>query len=143
MVQTVVVDASIIVKWFITEKYSDLALKIREKFVDQKIQLYTPSLFFYETLNALKYSNMFSAEELQDARKSLENYGITQVPFNGEFAKRTLEIAHKYDVTIYDASYIALSDILDALAWSADKKLVEKVQSDFHDKFLYISNYKD
>lgn len=134
----IVIDASVVVKWFINEKYSEFALKIRDRLVDGQLDLLSPSLLHYEVLNALKYSKLFKKEELESAACSLENYGIIQVPLNGEYAQKVVNLARVYDLSIYDAAYVGLADILDVQAYSADKKLVKKVSKDYGDKFLFI-----
>lgn len=135
----IVIDASVVVKWFINEKYSELALKIRDRFVEGQLDLLSPSLLHYEVLNALKYSNLFNLGELTKAASSLENYGIIQVPLNGEYAQKVVELSENYNLSIYDAAYIGLADILDVHAYSADKKLVDKVHKDYGERFLFIS----
>jgi predicted nucleic acid-binding protein len=52
----IVVDASVAVKWFVEEEFSDLALKLRDMHVNGLVDLVAPSLMPYEVLNALKYS---------------------------------------------------------------------------------------
>ena len=136
--QQFVVDASIVVKWFISEKYSELALKFRNSFIDGQFSLFSPSLLHYEVLNALKYSNLFNNTELEMAATSLENYGIIPVPLNGSYAKKVVGLAKIFDLSIYDAAYVGLADILDIQAYSADQKLVNKVSKDYGKIFLFI-----
>ena len=135
----IIVDASLVVKWFITEEYSNLALEIRDRFVNGQLELFAPSLLQYEVLNALKYSNLFSLDNLVDAVTSLENYGIIQVPLNGDYAQKTLKLAVDHNISIYDAAYIGLTDVLGICAYSADKKLVDTVNKDYSNKFFFIT----
>ncbi|MFX1514764.1 MAG: type II toxin-antitoxin system VapC family toxin [Promethearchaeota archaeon] len=138
-IQKIVVDASLVVKWFISEEYSNLALEIRDHFVEGQIELYAPNLLHYEVLNALKYSNLFSRENLADAVTSLENYGIIQLPLNGEYAQKTMQLAVEQNISIYDAAYVSLTDVMGIIAYSADKKLVDTVQKDYGKAFLFIT----
>ncbi len=138
--QQLVVDASIVVKWFIREKLSDLALQLRDSFVDGQFKLFSPSLLHYEVLNALKYSKLFLTSELELAATSLENYGIILVPLNGSYAQTVVNLALKYDVSIYDAAYVGLADILDIQAYSADQKLISKVSKDYARSFLFLED---
>ena len=135
----IIVDASLVVKWFITEEYSNLALEIRDRFVNGQLELFAPSLLQYEVLNALKYSNLFSLDNLVDAVTSLENYGIIQVPLNGDYTQKTLKLAVDHNISIYDAAYIGLTDVLGICAYSADKKLVDTVNKDYSNKFFFIT----
>ena len=138
-IQKMVVDASLVVKWFISEEYSNLALEIRDHLVEGQVELYAPNLLLYEVLNALKYSNLFSRENLADAVTSLENYGIIQLPLNGEYAQKTMQLAVEQNISIYDAAYVSLTDFMGIIAYSADKKLVDTVQKDYGKAFLFIT----
>ena len=138
--ERIVVDASIVVKWFINEQYSDLALTIRDRFVDGQLELLAPDLLHYEVLNALKYSNFFSKDNLANAATSLENYGIIQFPLIGDYAQKVVKLAEVYNLSIYDAAYIGLTDILDVCVYSADKKLVDKILIDYGKKIFFITD---
>ncbi|UCE14102.1 MAG: type II toxin-antitoxin system VapC family toxin [Candidatus Heimdallarchaeota archaeon] len=139
----IVVDASLVVKWFISEKYSQLALEIRDHFVNGEIELFAPNLLQYEVLNALKYSNLFSRENLAEAVTSLENYGIIQLPLNGEYAQKTMTVAVEHNISIYDAAYVGLTDVMGICAYSADKKLVDTVQKEYGKSFLFITTIEE
>lgn len=140
LMKKVVVDASLVVKWFITEEYSNLALEIRDRFVNGQLELLAPNLLHYEVLNALKYSNLFSLDNLADAITSLENYGIIQVPLNGDYAQKTMKLSVDHNISIYDAAYVGLTDVLGICAYSADKKLVDTVHKDYKKKFFFITS---
>ena len=56
----VVVDASIIVKWFVEEEGSDKSLKLRDRYIEGEIRIIAPELMIFETLNALYYKRLFS-----------------------------------------------------------------------------------
>ena len=126
--ERVVADASVLVKWFIFEEDSDKALKLRDMHVNGEICIAAPELLPFEVLNALKYSRLFTLDELREAGKALSKYGIELYPLVGELAEETVEIAVKKDITIYDASYVALARQLDTVLYTADKKLVNKVK---------------
>ncbi|MGB9895581.1 MAG: type II toxin-antitoxin system VapC family toxin [Thermoproteota archaeon] len=55
---TVVVDASVIVKWFVEEENSDNAIKIRDKYIEGEIKLVAPEIITFEVLNALYYKKL-------------------------------------------------------------------------------------
>ncbi|MGB9760741.1 MAG: type II toxin-antitoxin system VapC family toxin [Thermoproteota archaeon] len=55
---TVVVDASVIVKWFVEEENSDKAIKIRDKYIEGEIKLVAPKIITFEVLNALYYKKL-------------------------------------------------------------------------------------
>ena len=49
-----VVDSSIVTKWFLNEKNTDIAIEIRDRFATNQIKLAVPTLLFYEVMNALR-----------------------------------------------------------------------------------------
>ncbi|MFX1238120.1 MAG: type II toxin-antitoxin system VapC family toxin [Promethearchaeota archaeon] len=84
-------------------------------------------MLYFEVLNALKYSNLFNYDELNDAGESLENYGFIVIPLKNEVRKNSIEIAINHDLSIYDASYIGLSLVLDCFFYTADQKIIKKL----------------
>jgi len=125
----IVIDASVVVKWFIEEIDSDKARFLRDKFIDGKIELIIPSLLYFEVLNALKYSQLFDPTELDDAGESLENYGFNVITIKKEICKHMIKVAVEHEMSIYDASYVGLSIGLGKLFCTADEKIIEKLPS--------------
>ena len=125
--EEIVVDASVVVKWFLAEEDSEKALKLRDDHVSHKVILSAPTLMIYEVLNALKYSKVYSGEELSLIAKSLNGYGFKLYQLEGNLKERTIKTAAKHDLTIYDASYIALAEHLNTKLYTADNELAEKV----------------
>lgn len=55
-----VLDASVILKWFLEENGSNKALKIKESHVAGTSTITTPDIVIYEVGNALRYEPEFS-----------------------------------------------------------------------------------
>lgn len=66
-----VLDASVIAKWFKEEKHSDLALKIRDGFYEGVHEIIVPDLLIYEISNVLRFDKKFNSELIRDAINSL------------------------------------------------------------------------
>jgi predicted nucleic acid-binding protein len=126
--KTISIDASIIIKWFVEEEYSDIALKIRDDYVDQEIDIVIPELAYYEVLNALRYSNVFGMDELKKIGETLEDYQFLRISLRGMYLQKTVERALKHGVTIYDAAYIAIGDVRGCEVYTADEKLLAKME---------------
>ena len=135
--EKVVVDASIVVKWFLEEKYSDKALQLRNDYVRGLIGLVAPSLLEYEVLNALRYSGVYSVEELEKIGLALNKYGLEAYELSDKVKEETVRLALSKDITIYDASYLALAMHLGTKLYTADNELIEK----FPDTAVHIENY--
>ena len=124
----IVVDASVVVKWFIEEKYSKEALMIRDSFIEGLVDIVVPSLLYFEVLNALKYSGAFGEDELKKVARILEDYQFTLYELEGAYAEKAVEIAMRKGITIYDASYVALALIEGVDLYTADEKLLTKTE---------------
>ncbi|MEM4576697.1 MAG: type II toxin-antitoxin system VapC family toxin [Candidatus Nezhaarchaeales archaeon] len=131
MSMAVVVDASVLVKWFVIEEGSEEALEIRDKYVSGEVRLIAPELLIFEVLNALYYKRLFSLEEMREVAEALDAYSFDLYPLKGDYAKKTLEIAYENNVTIYDASYLSLALIKGTLMYTADVKLWEKLKDKY------------
>ena len=134
-----VIDASVVTKWYIEEDYSSQALALRNDYVKRRVDLASSQLLPYEVLNALKRNPEFGPEDLRTVAKSLQKATLPLYPILGELADSTIEMAVKYGITIYDSSYIALADFLGSTAFTADEKLLAKVGKTA--AFSHISNY--
>jgi predicted nucleic acid-binding protein len=124
--QKAVVDASVCAKWFLDEDYSENARLLRDSFVKGRLDISVPSLLFYETLNALRYSRLYDEKELGLAAESLSKYGFDVWGPKGEVYNETAHLSIGHDVSVYDASYISLSILLHAPFYTADRELLEK-----------------
>jgi len=102
--EKVVVDASVVVKWFVEEEYSKEALMLRDSYADGVIDLIAPSLLCFEVVNALKYSGAFGEDELKEVLRALDDYQITLFDLEGGYGEKAIEIAMRKGVTMYDAA---------------------------------------
>lgn len=60
----VVLDASVILKWLVTEEDSAAALRFRNRHATGEERIVVPSLLFYEVANVLRYHQTLPDEEL-------------------------------------------------------------------------------
>lgn len=61
----VVVDVSVVVKWFTQEDYRGQAVALRDAHIQGMIMLVAPDLLVYEVSNALRYNPALTAEDLK------------------------------------------------------------------------------
>jgi len=123
----VVIDASVVVKWFVREEWSEEAEALRDDYAAGSIDLASPAIMPFEVLNALKYSGAFGEDELVEASEILEDLQVTLYELKGDYARETVKLAMRKGITIYDASYVALAIVRDCVLWTADEKLLRKV----------------
>ena len=123
--QKVVADASIVAKWFLEEEFSEEARRLRDSFVTGRLTISVPCILFYEALNALRYSGLYSEEELALAARALSKYGFDTWEPKGKLYEETAKLSLKHDVSVYDASYIMLALHLKATLYTADSELIQ------------------
>lgn len=140
--ENLVVDASVIVKWYVMEEHREQALKLRDDFVEGKLTLTAPSLMPYEVLNAVKRAKKdISIETLGTVIESLTLYGIILHELRGELARLTVKTAIENEVTVYDAAYIALAKLSGTILYTADEKLKESLKNVYQEYVVHIKDY--
>lgn len=137
----IVVDTSVVVKWYIPEQHHEHARALRDTYLDGTCDLVAPALMPFEAVNALKYSGHYEGERLEEASQSLSEYGIELVRFNN--VGPVAEIATSLDITIYDAAYIALAQKLDTTAYTADGNLLDDLEGDYSELTEHIRTYSE
>ena len=136
--QKAVADASIVAKWFLEEDFSDESRQLRDSFVTGNLTISVPSLLFYETLNALSHSGLFREEELILAARALSRYGFDVWEPKGKTYEQSAMLSLKHDISVYDASYLALALYLKVTLYTADSEIIKK----FPENTRHISTYK-
>ncbi len=106
--QTQIVDASVVVKWFLEEEDSEKARELRKDSQEGKIKLVVPELLFLEVLNVLQRKGGTEAE-VQEAQKILWDMQFEIIPLDKIILTKTIELSIKYRLTIYDALYAAIA----------------------------------
>lgn len=136
----VVPDASVVVKWFVPERDHRIARDLRDDYLDGVHELLAPDLLPFEVVNALRYSGHYAGRRLEVAAEAIGDYGIDLRPFAASGQVAT--VAEAVDVTVYDASYIAIADDTEGVLYTADRRLVEAVGgSPYEDRVAALSEY--
>lgn len=138
--EIVVVDASVVTKWFVQEEYSTNALKLRDDYTNRLTDIAAPELLPFEVINALRYNPEFGEKDTKESAKALERYSLWLSPILGKLAVKTIENALKYGITIYDSSYMSLADLESKTFYTADEKLLAKLKD--NPRVRHISEYK-
>jgi len=140
--EEIVVDASVIAKWYIIEDLRENALKIRNDYIDGRLRLSTPFLMPFEVLNAARYARKdISPKELREVAESLTLYGIKFYELRGEYARETVEVALENEITIYDACYVALAKYLQTVMYTSDQNLIIELKENFRGYVKHIKDY--
>ena len=121
------VDASVAVKWFVPEKHYEEALRLRDAYLDGRVDLVSPGLVVYEVANALRFHRVYklSLEDIVSAVKDIVDLGVVR-RLTLEAWLRAVELSVNMGVSIYDAVYGAMTLILNDVLITSDKILYEK-----------------
>jgi len=123
-----ILDASVILKWFMKEDNSAKAMALKEAHIIGKFTIAVPDIILYEIGNALRYEPEFSIKEVNRCLEELYALNLDIVAPLPDILNLITEIAYHYDITFYDASYIALARELGFQFVTADEKLYSKVK---------------
>ena len=121
-----VVDASVVVKWFVSEENSTEALTLRDAFVGAQLELFAPSLMPFEVVNAL-YRASDEERFLLESSKSLAKYGIHLQGLSGPLLEKVVRTERRNGVSVYDASYLALAEHIGCMLYTADQDLLKRL----------------
>ncbi|MBI3023134.1 MAG: type II toxin-antitoxin system VapC family toxin [Thaumarchaeota archaeon] len=139
--EEVVVDASVVVKWFVEEEFEKEALKLRDSYVEGAISLSSPALMPFEVMNGLQVANN-NEQFLTDATESLTQYGIRLFLPLGPYLSDTMKVSGRSSVSTYDASYVALAERLGCLLYTADTELINRLSVDDKKYVRHISDFR-
>jgi len=131
-----VLDTSVVLKWFKEERYAKIALKIKDEFVKGVHEIVVPDLILYEMANAMKYTEGFNTKLIKDSLTNFVAMDINIVTPTEEVMNLAIELAYKYGITIYDSVFVSLAKLIDATFVTADETLYEKVKDLKFVKFI-------
>ena len=123
-----IVDASVAVKWFFQEIYSDKALILLENLQKNKIKVFAPELLLYEVGNALGKGKRLDRERVLGALHVLFQSRIKFFPMEESLMEIAVRFMLEYDITFYDASYGALAFSLGIPLLTANPKDQKKIK---------------
>lgn len=121
----IVLDASVLLKWFLQEEDQPQALHYRDRHLQGRDIVAVPELAFYEIANILTIQTDLPTSEIEENIHQLWDYGFEVASFVE--IPEVIETARRYQVTIYDATYVALAKVLKCSFVTADNRLVKKL----------------
>lgn len=121
-----VLDSSVLVKWFKQEQGTEKALQIREAYINEEIEVAIPDLVYYELSNVLRYDESLNKKQVQKAIQSLRGMEFQVIAPFEEYNDDMIEESIQKDITIYDSAFYTLSKLLDAEMITSDQELASK-----------------
>lgn len=134
-----VVDASVVIKWFIPEVHSESAKSL----LTDEYNLSAPELLLPEVGNILWKKHRLGELEATEAREILLD--IRRIPLRiapmSAHIENALAIAVQYQRTVYDSIYLALAVHLGNRFVTADRKLVNAlVETQLAENIVWVEN---
>jgi predicted nucleic acid-binding protein len=125
-----VLDTSVVLKWFseFGENDLDRSLQLRTTLLNGSVFLVVPELLFYELANALRYNPRFSPKDVEGAVSSVLDMGLDVRAVEQETLREAINLAYRYNGTVYDTYFLALSIREGKPLITADYKFTEKLK---------------
>jgi predicted nucleic acid-binding protein len=140
-VTTVVVDASVAVKWCLPLRREELVAEAEELLASSRrdeVRFLVPDLFWVELANALwkavRRAEM-SSDNAASAMSFMRDLGIATLP-SLDLVPQALDLAISHSRTVYDSLYVALAIQSDSELITADERLANALAARFPVKWL-------
>lgn len=134
-----VIDASVAIKCFFWEEGTEESLKL----LDYIISFYAPDFFLMEIDSVITKKvrrRELQIEEASKKRKQLRKLPFKLIPYR-EIEEFAFELAAKFSITLYDASYLATAIDYEAKLYTADLRLFNGVSSTPFSEYVEKINY--
>jgi len=136
-----VIDASVAVKWFVVEPYSNAARRVLDTY-QGTASFHAPDILPTELANTIWKKQLFQGLTEADAKDILAAFRRVQIALVPAMAllddAYNLAITHRRSV--YDALYLALSLREKCPLVAADEKFVNAL-TDFHSQVIWVGNW--
>ena len=129
----IVIDASVVLKWYLAdEKYSHTALGLLDKYISYELEIFAPSLLEYEVLNGLLIARRRGRIKKEIAIMAVEGFFGLEIEQKdiSSFYPEIIHFSESYNLSIYDASYLAVADEQGILMVTPDGNLHNRVKKD-------------
>jgi predicted nucleic acid-binding protein len=121
-----VIDANVLIKLYVPEVLSQKADALFRDAENRRVELIAPDLIYPEAGNILWKKQRLKEISRPDVKEITD--AILSLPLVAEPVKLLLplavDIATEYNITVYDAAYVALATVYKTTLVTADKKLV-------------------
>lgn len=127
-VQAVVLDTSVLLKWFHQpgESHVGEALALKSAYEVGTLKIILPDLAIYELGNALRHKSRLRAIDVSRLIDALWRLEPTIIPIDRLNSLKVIEIAYRYGLTVYDAAFLSLALEAEVPLITADRKLYDK-----------------
>lgn len=138
----VIIDSSVVAKWFFGENLSTQAIAVRQNWIGSKLDLLAPDLILTEISNIIWKKQRLGLISNLEARDTLIDLLALALPTvsSQSLLLTAYDLAEKCDRTVSDSLYLALSIQMQAELITADLRLYNAVSSKLS-LVKYLGNY--
>lgn len=131
-----VIDASVVVKWFIPERGSTEAIKL----LNSRTQLFAPDIIRPEVVNTLWKLHARQMLTVDEASDIIENFRSSPIAIcsSDTLIAPAFEIAIAAGRTVYDSLYLALAIERNSVLITADQRLANAIKNTGLTRFVRI-----
>lgn len=126
-----VVDTSVCIKQFISDPLTPKVNQLFDHLANPETEFFVPDLFYIECANTLwKYirAGLYTTAAVQADLATLKGLPL-RVVSTADLMEDAVSIGLAYGISAYDASYVALSQQVNAMLLTLDQKLVRATAS--------------
>lgn len=137
-----VIDSSVVAKWFFLETLSDRAMAVRQDWESSTVNLIAPDLMLVEVGNIIWKKQCLGLITEEEGIGVLTDLLALKIPAVEPqvILPRAYSLAKLFDRTVYDGLYLALAEESEASFVTADLRLCNAVQSSL--RFIqYLGSY--
>lgn len=132
-----IIDASVILKWFIPEEHSERALRLK----DSDARLHAPAFLTLEVGNVLSKKRRrgeLTTRDAEDIWRAFRRAPIRRYA-DEMLVLAAFDLAHHTKQSLYDSLYLALAMQLNLTFLTADRKFYNGLQhSEYRSRLLWI-----
>lgn len=130
MPQVLVIDASVVAKWFLPELDSEAALTLARRAAAGSVSLHAPDIWASECASAI-WKQAIRLRRMDPGRARAAITRLANVPIRDAASRlllpRAYAIASAADIAVYDALYVTLGEVLSAQVITADRVLIRRL----------------
>ena len=124
----VVLDTSVVIKWVRSgEEDREQALQLRKNYLEGELAIAIPDLLLYELANVLRFKPSAVKENVRKVVNSFLDLGLAVIEPSPVVLHEAIELSFEYDVTFYDALFLAIAENLRYDFVTADQALYRQI----------------
>ena len=122
-----VLDASVILGWLLREPLPASDQRLLGDHVSGRVRAAAPELLHYEVANVLACGASLNSQAARSGYERFAGLEVETFAFGDREYCSALDLALTHEITVYDASYVALALTLGCRFVTADRKLAERI----------------